>query len=118
MERFMKYAVEMASCVMIHMPSFMKIGMGVRAILRGFLRDLRGCNVGITDGRDLRIKSMLHVLWLRNMISFFTKTTFQENNRYEEDERSGKFKILIPTNFLVFWKFESRSKCSRHVPGF
>jgi hypothetical protein len=32
----MKYAVEMASGGMIHMPSFMTIGLG--------------CNVGITDG--------------------------------------------------------------------
>jgi hypothetical protein len=39
---------------MIYLPNFMKIATGVQAILRGFLRNLRGCNVGITDGRDLR----------------------------------------------------------------
>jgi hypothetical protein len=33
--------------------SFMKIGIGIQAILRFCLRNLRGCNVGITDGRDL-----------------------------------------------------------------
>jgi hypothetical protein len=33
----------------------MKIGRGVQAILRFFFRNLRGCNVGITDGRDILI---------------------------------------------------------------
>jgi uncharacterized protein YraI len=49
----MKYAVEMASCGMIYIPSFVKIGTGVQAIVRFCLRNLRGCNVDITDGRDL-----------------------------------------------------------------
>jgi hypothetical protein len=31
----------------------MKIGIGVQAVLRFGLRNLRGCNVGIADGRDL-----------------------------------------------------------------
>jgi hypothetical protein len=31
----------------------MKIVTGVEAIVRFFLRNLRGCNVGITDVRDL-----------------------------------------------------------------
>jgi hypothetical protein len=44
----MKYAVEITS-----LPSFMKIGTGVQAILRFCLRNLRGCDVGITDRRDL-----------------------------------------------------------------
>jgi hypothetical protein len=33
--------------------SLMKIGTGVQTILRSCLRNLRGCSVGITDGRDL-----------------------------------------------------------------
>jgi hypothetical protein len=51
------YTVEMASCGMIYsyLPSFMKIGIGVQAALRFCLRNLRGCNVGITDGKDLLI---------------------------------------------------------------
>jgi hypothetical protein len=49
----MKYTVEMASCGIICIPSFMKIGTGVQAILKFSLRNLRGCNVGITDVRDL-----------------------------------------------------------------
>jgi hypothetical protein len=49
----MKYAVDMASCCMIYIPSFMKIGTGVQAVLKFCLRNLRGCNVGVTYGRDL-----------------------------------------------------------------
>jgi hypothetical protein len=48
-----KYAVGMVSCGMIYISIFMKTGTGVQAILRFYLRNLRGCNVGITDGRDL-----------------------------------------------------------------
>jgi hypothetical protein len=33
-EEFMMYAIDMASCGMIYLPSFMKIGTGVQAILR------------------------------------------------------------------------------------
>jgi hypothetical protein len=40
---------------MLYLPSFMKIGRGVHEILRFFLRNLSGCNVGITDRRDLLI---------------------------------------------------------------
>jgi hypothetical protein len=39
----------MASCGMINILSFMKAGVGVQAILRFYLRNLRGCNVDITD---------------------------------------------------------------------
>jgi hypothetical protein len=31
----------------------MKIDIGVQAILRFGLRNLRGCNVGVTDGKEL-----------------------------------------------------------------
>jgi hypothetical protein len=51
----MMYSVEMALCGMIYLPSFMKFGTGVQAILRLCLRKLRDCNVGITDGRDFLI---------------------------------------------------------------
>jgi hypothetical protein len=36
-----------------YIPSFMKTGTGVQAILSFFLRNLRGCNAGITDETDL-----------------------------------------------------------------
>jgi hypothetical protein len=57
----MKYAVEIASCGMIYLMSFIKIGTGVQAILRFGLRNLRGCNVGITDGRDFLITSFVKI---------------------------------------------------------
>jgi hypothetical protein len=47
----MKYDVEMTSCGMIYILSFMKIGTGVEAILRFCLRNFRGCDVDNTDGR-------------------------------------------------------------------
>jgi uncharacterized protein YraI len=50
-EGFMTYTVEMASCGMTYIPSFMKSGTGVQVILRLCLGNLNGCNVGITDGR-------------------------------------------------------------------
>jgi hypothetical protein len=50
-EELMEYGVEMASCNVIHVPSFTKIGVGVQEILRFSVRNLRGCNIGITDGR-------------------------------------------------------------------
>jgi hypothetical protein len=37
----------------INISDFMKIGTGVQAILRLDLRNLKGCNVGITNGRDM-----------------------------------------------------------------
>jgi hypothetical protein len=49
----MTFAVEMASCGIIYLPSFMKLGASVHAILRFGFRNLTSCNVGITDGRNL-----------------------------------------------------------------
>jgi hypothetical protein len=46
-------ATEMVSYGMIHIPSFIKIGAGVQAILRFCLRNLRVCNIRITDGEGL-----------------------------------------------------------------
>jgi hypothetical protein len=46
-------AVELASCGMIYLPSFMKIGIGIQSILRFCLRNFKGCSVGITDVRGL-----------------------------------------------------------------
>jgi hypothetical protein len=49
----MIYTVEMPSCGMAFLPTFMKTGTGVHAILRFCLRNLNGCNVGITEGEEL-----------------------------------------------------------------
>jgi hypothetical protein len=53
MEGTLKYVAQMTSCGIIYIPSFMKISTGVEAILRFCLINLRGYNVGTTDGRDL-----------------------------------------------------------------
>jgi hypothetical protein len=44
----MMYAIEMPSCGMLSLPSFMKIGTGVQAISRFRLSNLNGCNIDIT----------------------------------------------------------------------
>jgi hypothetical protein len=44
----MKCAAEMGLGGMIYIPSFMKIGAGVEAILRFYLRNFYGSNAGIT----------------------------------------------------------------------
>jgi hypothetical protein len=49
----MESVAEMASYDMINVPSFMEIGAGVQAILKLYLRNLRDCNIGITEVRDL-----------------------------------------------------------------
>jgi hypothetical protein len=49
----MKWTVEMGLTGMIYIPSFMKIGKGAEGILRFCVNNLKGCNIGITSGRDL-----------------------------------------------------------------
>jgi hypothetical protein len=49
----MKCNIEMAPSGMIYIPGFMNIGTGIEEILRYCLRNLRGCNVGITDSKNL-----------------------------------------------------------------
>jgi hypothetical protein len=47
------YGVEVASCSMIFLSSFMKIDTGAQEILRFRFCNLKGCNVGITDRKEL-----------------------------------------------------------------
>jgi hypothetical protein len=49
----MKYAFEMAVYGLVYVPSSMKIDIGVQEILKFWLENLRGCNVGIAGWRDL-----------------------------------------------------------------
>jgi hypothetical protein len=49
----MTYDVYIASFGAKYIPSVMKIGIDVQAVLRFCLRNLRGCNIAITGGRDL-----------------------------------------------------------------
>jgi hypothetical protein len=51
-EGSMMYAVEIASCGMIYLPSSMQIGRGIQAILRFRISNLNSYNVGITEGRE------------------------------------------------------------------
>jgi hypothetical protein len=48
-----KLCPEMASCGMICIPSFIKIGIGIEPILRICFISLRDCSVGVTDGREI-----------------------------------------------------------------
>jgi hypothetical protein len=48
----MMHFVDMGSCSIIYLPSFMKIGTGIQATLRFCLSNLKGTNVGSTDDRD------------------------------------------------------------------
>jgi hypothetical protein len=43
----------MGSGDMIYIPCLVKIGAGFEGILRFSLSNLKSCNVGITDGRNL-----------------------------------------------------------------
>jgi hypothetical protein len=52
----MKYAIDMFSGSMMYILSFMMSGTGARSILRFYLKNLRGCNIGITDGRDYEVR--------------------------------------------------------------
>jgi hypothetical protein len=51
----MKGAVEIGSGGMIYsyVPCLMKIGTGVQAMLRVWFSNMKGCNVGVTNVRDL-----------------------------------------------------------------
>jgi hypothetical protein len=52
------HAVEVDSGGMIYIQHFMMIGRDFEAIFRLCLRNLRVCNVDITDERDLRITAL------------------------------------------------------------
>jgi hypothetical protein len=49
------YTTEMPSRGIISLSSFMKIGTGVKAILRFRVNNLNGCNVGITEGKECEV---------------------------------------------------------------
>jgi hypothetical protein len=49
MEEAFGLYLEMSSWVMIYITNLMRNGAGVQALLRLSLKNLKGCNVGITD---------------------------------------------------------------------
>jgi hypothetical protein len=52
----MKNTFDMGSGGMTYRPSFMKIDRDIQPILRILQSNMRDCNVGITDGRNLWIE--------------------------------------------------------------
>jgi hypothetical protein len=82
----------------------MKIGTGVQAILGFCLRNLRGCNVDITDGRDFRIAALRWVRCL-DIHTKFHKDLFShsevkrgihlQTHRQQGDNMESRLKILI-----------------------
>jgi hypothetical protein len=51
----------------LYLPVFIKIGAGVEAVLRFCLRNVRGCNGGITDGLGCHdIHAKFHKDWFRH----------------------------------------------------
>jgi hypothetical protein len=54
--RLMNYAVEMGSDGTTYILSSMNIFTGVQVTLIFFLSSLRGCNVGITNGRNYEVR--------------------------------------------------------------
>jgi hypothetical protein len=65
---------------MIFLPSIMKIGTGLQAILRFCLRNLRGSNVGITGGRDLWsvLLTWAQVAWYTYQVSWRLIKAFKQ----------------------------------------
>jgi hypothetical protein len=49
------------SCSMIYISGYIKTGTDIQGILQFCLRSLRGCNVGLTDGRNFPIH-VAHVM--------------------------------------------------------
>jgi hypothetical protein len=47
----MKYTIEVVSCGVIYILSFIKIGRGIQTLLRFCHRKSKGCHFGITDER-------------------------------------------------------------------
>jgi hypothetical protein len=50
-----EYAAVIDSRGMIYISSCMKTGAGIQALLRFSFSNLRSCNDGITEGRDLEL---------------------------------------------------------------
>jgi hypothetical protein len=59
----MEYGVQMASCDMIYVPSFIEIGRGVQAILTFCLGNFRGfnCAVEMVSGAMIYIPSFIKI---------------------------------------------------------
>jgi hypothetical protein len=77
----------------IYVPSFKKVGVSLHAILRVCLRNLRCCDDGITDGRDVLCTPLrcLHVVWyiqrvFFNFVDWFMALRFTATDALLADE--------------------------------
>jgi hypothetical protein len=80
------YAIhlEMVSCGMIYIPSFMKISRGLQAILRFCLSNFKGCNVGIIDGWIDEVRC-LHGFTCHDIRNNFPEDWFRHKKIDERD---------------------------------
>jgi hypothetical protein len=94
----------------MYIPSFIKIGTGIQAILRFSLKNLRGCNVGITDGRNLWITPLrwAHVSWYTNQAVINIGSGIQEFSRtyfYFLIITIANTICIVVNIFFLFWGF-------------
>jgi hypothetical protein len=52
-QTYLNYDIELTSGGIKHLSSIMTVGIDIRVILRVLPKNLRGCNVGTTDDRNL-----------------------------------------------------------------
>jgi hypothetical protein len=73
------YAIAIISVGMIYIPRLTTIGSGIRVLLRLLPANLRSCNVGITDGRNLGtpLFRWLKVAWYTYQVSWRSLQEFK-----------------------------------------
>jgi hypothetical protein len=78
-------------------PSFMKSGTGVHAILRFCLNSLRSCNVGNTDGRDLwsSLVRWAQVAWYTYRVSWRSVQSFSLRGWSVDRKIDLKYGVLL-----------------------
>jgi hypothetical protein len=79
-EGYKMYTIQMPSCGMIFLPSFMKIGTGIQAILMFCLSNLCGPNDGVTYGRGSGRMPLrwLNVAWHSYQVSWRLVEAFKQ----------------------------------------
>jgi hypothetical protein len=86
--------LEMASSGMMYIPSFKTIGSDIQVLLRFCLNCVRGCNVGITDGKDLLIIPLrwahLHVIHTKFHKDLFRHLTFVRGYKHTDTQTARR----------------------------
>jgi hypothetical protein len=86
----MKCTVETDSGGMVCIPSFMKIGTGVQAILTFCFSNLMGCNVGITDEKFMNYSVELGLgvmIYIPSCIKTSSGTQMEGGGAHEQTDR-------------------------------